>query len=344
MVNLYRVLRPFMAEGGSWLAPIVASCLSLGCAIAAPSNDSADVKSGTSQGTTAATSDADGSSGAGWDDTPIYSSGNSGGEGQTDTTGGAEPDCLRLMSWGSPASGGVAPGQSGLDAMVHFLNEKSSASAVHMAAQVPITEQLLSSYDVVLLQNISAWVLSESEVATFSRWIKAGGAVVALSGYEQSYDVQVSNRLLSFSGLSFAVTAPDTALALGDCGYCLGSSRRITGFDPAHPISEGMSAVGSFMGRSIQGDGQVVISEAGLALAVAKEIEQGRVFLFHDDWITYVAQWTGEMQLSCTTNPTCAEESPELSYQVAHFWFNALSWLVPSASECFVIEGDETIR
>ena len=319
---------------------LFSACLCLACSSA----ESADLSPGKSTTESEGTTEAGGAADLGWDDTPISSSADSGGQGQGGEVGDESADCLRLMSWGRPAAGGVAPGQAGLDAMVYFLNEQSNAVAEHAQEQIAITDEVLSNYDVILLQNISDWALSDAEVATFSRWIKAGGAVFALSGFDGGDDVRTSNRLLSFSGLNFSVTDPDTALALGDCGYCLGSSRKITGFDPNHPISHGVSVVGAFVGHSIQGDGQVVIAEDGLALAVTKEVELGRVFLFHDDWITYVAQWTGEMQLSCATNPTCSEESPQTSYQVAQFWFNALTWLVPKAAECLSFEGDVVVR
>lgn len=337
MFNFSYLSRPATASGrGSSPLLLFSACLCFACASA----ESADVAPGKSTDQSEGTTDAAGAV----DDTPIYSSGNSGDESQGGASGAESVDCLRLMSWGRPAAGGVAPGQAGLDAMVYFLNGQTTAAAEHAEEQIAITDELLAGFDVILLQNISSWVLSDADVATFSRWIKAGGAVLALSGFDGGDDVQTSNRLLSFSGLSFSVTGPDTALALGDCGYCLGSSRKITGFDAHHPIGRDVSAVGAFMGRSIHGDGQVVIVEDGLALAVANEIELGRVFLFHDDWISYVAQWTGEMPLSCATNPTCAEESPQTSYQVAQLWFNALTWLIPKSSECLYFEDGEVKR
>jgi uncharacterized membrane protein len=270
---------------------------------------------------------------------PGDSSGDLGGQGQGGSVQGEESACLRLLSVGTPAVQGVVPGMGGLDAIVGWLNTSSNVSAEHRPDPLPFTMEGLDDFDLVLLQDLSALSLTSQDKEAFAQWVKAGGAVIALSGYEAN-DVGVAraNQLLSFTGLSFSVAALDTALALSDCGYCLGSSVKTAGFNPSHPISEGVTAVGSFLGRAVQGDGEVVISEAGQTLAVSKEVELGRVLMYHDDWITYVTQWTGQVSSSCETNPSCSEESPLKSYQVGRFWSNALKWAVPQA-DCLLIDS-----
>lgn len=276
---------------------------------------------------------------------PIYSSGSLGdGDGLGGATSGDSDACVRVVSLGTPATSGVVPGGGGMDALVDWFNRSTNAEATHIPEPTPLTTEMLAQYDVMLLQNLAGFNVTQSDVDAVTQWVTGGGALVALSGYDgDGTEVQVSNRLLSFSGLGFSVTAPDTALSLGDCGYCLGTSRKMAGFDPGHPISQDVAAVGSFLGRSIVGQGQLVLSDEGQQLAVAKEIEQGRVFLFHDDWVSYVAQWTGQVDVACASNLSCAEETPEQSYQVAQFWYNVLRWSAPERT-CFTSDAPEIMK
>ncbi len=278
------------------------------------------------------------------DQFPIYSAGNQGGSaGMGGALAGEESACLRLLSLGKVATGGAVPGEGGLDAVVAWLNRVSNVSAEHRIEPEEIGEELLSSVDVLLLQDLGQWNPSSDESHALMEWVSEGGAVIALSGYEGGGEtVAVTNGLLSFSGLNFAVTSTDTSTALGDCGYCLGSSRKVTTFDPGHPISNHIDAVGAFLGRSVKGHGDLVVGDAAVQLGVTRNIENGRVFFYHDDWVTYVPLWTGEMSFFCDTNPSCSDESPSVSYQVAQFWYNTLSWAVPSKS-CLSID-DPSIK
>jgi hypothetical protein len=317
------------------------------CAASAESGSDPQVSDGTTSGSTTG-GDLESADDTDETDFPIYSTGNAdaGGQSSEGLAGSSSVGngaCLRVLSLGKPADLGAVPGQGGFDAVVEWLNLTSNAAADHLPGPTALTPELLDSYDVILIQDLSAWELTPDDVFHFSQWVKAGGGAIALSGYSGSgLDVVQSNALLSFTGLNFSVTAQDSALVLGECGYCLGASRKTAGFDVSHPISAEVQAVGSFLGRSVQGEGQLVLSEDGLQLGVTKELEQGRVFLFHDDWISYVSQWTGEVTYACENNPSCAEESPEYSYQVAQFWFNALGWA--GRSSCLVINDDSVIR
>jgi hypothetical protein len=98
--------------------------------------------------------------------------------------------------------------------------------------------------------------------------------------------------------------------------------------------------VGAFFGRSIQGDGVVVSREAGKVLGMTKEVDDGRVFLFHDDWISYEGVWSQGAPSECAANTECASVSPRTTYQVARLWKNAFDWLV-ARRDCFVVNGLE---
>lgn len=263
-------------------------------------------------------------------------------------TGGAENSshCLTFMSWGAVAVQGAVPGESGRDAIVSWLDDASSAEGEHFLEKPEITPEFLARYDLVLLQNLGAWEITEGEVQAFQDWVRAGGGVMSLSGYEgDAEQVIVTNRLLSFTGINYAnmSEAGDTSITLGVCGYCLGSTSRQEGWSAEHPISEGISAVGAFAGRSIHGEGAIVAQEEGKVLGMTQEIDSGRVFLFHDDWISYHGVWSQGAPSECTQNSECKDASPREAYQVPRLWRNAFNWLAPGR-ECFHVEGVDVLE
>lgn len=251
--------------------------------------------------------------------------------GETDGQGGAggasADACLNLLSFGSVAQMGAVPGESGMDAIVHWLNESSTASAVHFAEKPPIDSDLFRNVDVVLLQDMSSWEISDDEAAVFKTWVHEGGSVMALSGYgTDGVQVGVTNRLLSFTGMNFLTAGQDgdTSTNVGACGFCLGTTAQQGGWSKEHPIGFGVETVGAYMGRAIQGEGDVVAQEEGRVLAMAHLAEKGRAFLFHDEWISYVGQWNQDAPAQCLNDLACSEVSPRKTYQVAQLWYNAL--------------------
>lgn len=251
--------------------------------------------------------------------------------------------CLSFVSWGAVAPGGAVPGESGMDAIVSWLNESSTASGVHYQDKPEITPEFMQQFDVVLLQDLSDWDISDEEIDTFKEWVRDGGGVIALSGYTTNVSqVMATNRLLSFSGMNFVsiAEAGDTSTSLGVCSYCLGSTDVQTGWNPEHPIAEGIEAVGAFQGRSIQGDGAIVAEEDGKILAMTTEEEDGRVFLFHDDWVSYHERWSQDAPGECIENDQCFQMSPATTYQVPRFWYNAFDWAV-GGRDCFRVDDVE---
>lgn len=263
------------------------------------------------------------------------------GVGGASHDGGTE-SCLRFMSWGAVATQGAVPGALGMDAIVSWLNDTSTASGEHFAEKPEITRAFLDAYDLVLLQNLSRWEISDEEVWVFRDWVRDGGSAMALSGYEgDTEQVMVTNRLLSFSGMNYVSLSEggDTSTSLGVCGYCLGTTDRQEGWNPDHPIADGVSAVGAFGGRSIQGMGEIVAQEEGKVLGMTKEVGDGRVFLFHDDWISYQHAWSQTAPGDCVQNSECSSMSPRESYQTSRLWYNAFNWLV-GGRECFYLDED----
>lgn len=251
--------------------------------------------------------------------------------------------CLRVMSWGSLGRLGTVPGEGQKDAIVEWLNTKSNVAAVHFVEKPEIDEEFLAGVDVILLQNLANWEFQAEEKEAFERWVKSGGGVMALAGYssDDAQEVLPVNSLLSFSGLGFQAlgNAGATSTALGVCGYCLGTTHRQGGFDSSHEIAENVVAVGAFQGREVQGDGRIVAADEGTIYGMTKEVGDGRVFLFHDEWVSYAGQWSAGVIAGCEDNPECSEVNPRDTYQVPQFWLNSLRWLAPQTS-CVSIDEE----
>jgi hypothetical protein len=176
--------------------------------------------------------------------------------------------------------------------------------------------------------------------------------VISLTGYGgQPAEVEPTHALLGFSGLSYAGLsgAGDThGTADPNCGYCLGNSSIQGGWNADHPISREVSAVGAFWGRSVNAPAgaQIVAQEGAKILGATVQVDAGRVFMFHDEWVTYTSQWNGEtLAEDCRdlTNHSCAGVHPTTTYQVPQFWYNALRW-VSGEPECFNIDDPVIVR
>ncbi len=206
------------------------------------------------------------------------------------------------------------------------------------------------SYQIIILQNLNGWTFSADEKAAFEAWIRAGGGVVSLAGYsDQPTEAAPTNDLLAFSGLSYVglsgagdiSTSPKEA-----CSYCLGNSDAQGGWEPAHPISANITAVGALWGRSVSADaGETVATWDGKRAGATVDVDAGRVFLFHDEWVTYNSQWNGaSLAQDCRTNgdQACMSAHPTLSYRIPRqLWYNTIKWLAHEPS-CFDIR-DMTI-
>jgi hypothetical protein len=226
-----------------------------------------------------------------------------------------------------------------------------------------LNEEFFANFDILVLQALESmegagnqWQFSAEELAAFEAWVRAGGGVISLMGYgADPSEAGPTNSLLAFSGLQYAglTGAGDTSLegsCPDACCYCLGSSIPSIGFDAAHPISASLSAVGSFYGRSVSvpTTGAVVASSGGKVLGGTVQIDNGRIFMFHDEWVTYTSQWDGSGLVDdCRTyndpNNPCNLVHPTNDYQVPQFWYNALRW-ASGDLECFDIDIDVIIK
>jgi hypothetical protein len=293
---------------------------------------------------------------------PTTVSGGMGGTAQTVCDAQGNCTCINVGMLGRSGTYGAVPGQDGSAALVAWLNTNSSAAASNFTTKPELTEEFLAGYNVLILQALETaegagqqWQFSPAEVAAFEAWVRAGGGVIALTGYGAYPDEATpTNQLLAFSGLQYAGlggagdtygdgTCPDA------CCYCLGNSVPSGGFDASHPISANMQAVGAFWGRSVNAPAgaQVVAADGSKVLGASMQVDAGRVFMFHDEWVTYTSQWDGSgLQTTCLYNDPnnpCNNIHPSTSYQVEQFWYNALRWASGDIA-CFDIDIDVIIK
>jgi hypothetical protein len=268
--------------------------------------------------------------------------------------------CVRIGLFGRPPTyGAMQGGADNTDALQSWLEAhvKAGTTVGTVITDTELTAELLGKYDVVLLQALEQreggpyWSFSPAELSAFEAWVREGGGVIALTGYgSQSQEVNPTNQLLAFTGMSFKTddafgTCPD------NCCYCAGSSVPVRGWNPEHPIAANVTAVGAFHGRTIEpGDADVVASEGAATYGATKAFGAGRVFFFFDEWVTYSSQWAQAggaggftPEASCSDmNNICYGRTPAAGYQVPQFWYNVLKW-ASGAPACFDFTPDVSV-
>ena len=279
------------------------------------------------------------------------------GTGGSINPGGGDATCARIGMFGRPPSyGAMQGGTDNTDALRDWLNAhvKAGTTVDVLTMDTAITADLLGKYDIIILQALEQreggpyWSFSAAELATFESWVRAGGAVIALTGYgAEAAEVKPTNQLLAFTGMAYN-TDDAFASCPDNCCYCAGSSIPVHGWHADHPIAANVTAVGAFHGRTIQaGDAALVASEGTAVYGATKELDAGRVFFFFDEWVTYSSQWTQAAgaggftpDASCSDpNNVCFGRTPEDGYQVPQFWYNALKWATGNAT-CFDFTAD----
>ncbi len=256
--------------------------------------------------------------------------------------------CINIAEFGKTGTFGASQNNDGSTAFQDWLNGNSSAHVDVYAGgttasdRTTITSDLLSNYDVIVLQSLSAnpsstqqsdyWVFTQPEIDAVTDWVtNKGGAIIALTGYfsDNSYEINPTNQLINFSGLTFD---PDDIVEQADCPvnaaanqqtcYCWGNSIPITDWNTASPIAQHVTAVGAFRGRSITIDpsfpsanftvvatfNETSGSYAGKTynFGVSALAGNGRIFAWGDEWITYNSQWDDSVlneSPSAYTNP-----------------------------------------
>jgi hypothetical protein len=258
--------------------------------------------------------------------------------------------CITVATWGGLGTFGAVPGMDGQDAIGAWLAANSTNDAAYFPTKPAITADMLAEFDVIILQDLSAWAaFTADEIATFNAWLNAGGGVISLNGYSANgAEMTNVNALLASTGMSYVPNSDTFGNPAADaCGYCYGSSIPQAGWT-THPIAANLTFVGAFHGRAITpGDAEVVAQTAEGVLGAAKQMGDGRAFMFHDEWVTYNSQWTGQnLPSDCRygdPNNACNDKHPLNDYRNSTFWYNALKWASGDPA-CFVITDPTVIR
>jgi hypothetical protein len=261
--------------------------------------------------------------------------------------------CINIASIGRPAHYGMT------DAFQNWLNTKSSATINLIVNRTTITKELLAPYDVIILQAMEDkdfgpfWKFDAAEAAALADWVKAGGGLISLTGYEEDgAEVQPVNQLLSFSGISYNQdNILNMCLGTVPCS-CWGNSVQAVGWNAASPISANVKQVGAWRGRSINaGTGQVVAKDREYNIAVTKEVGKGKVFVYADEWVTFTTQWlaTDQMQ-AIDMNSNCYDPvkmemmTSDKVFQIPQFWYNAIRWVSPPTQCDFTIDNPAIVK
>ncbi|WP_437828683.1 hypothetical protein [Sorangium sp. So ce1153] len=222
-----------------------------------------------------------------------------------DAGGDGVCDCLRIATLGEPGRWGDG------DVFEAWLNKRSINGAVDLN-DAELTAEELSKHQVIVVQDVSVIgrAYSSAEVEALSDWIAKGGGLMTLIGYGDPDERENVNTLLEPLGVGY-----DEQQILPRQG---GSTIPITEWGGAHPVLDGIQAVGVDTGYPVAGEGTTLATGDGYDVLKALESGDGRVLVWGDEWITYNSEWV---------------EHPD--YQVERFWLNAIKWLTP-ANECQV--------
>ncbi len=277
--------------------------------------------------------------------------------------------CLSILSLGQPAHyGDQSGGGDNTDAFQTFINtytanaNTGTTSVMTMVeTHVTLTDDYLKQYNVLILQALEdseytgLWTFSQSETDALERWVRAGGALITMSGYgSNTTEVQPLNQLLGgqhqWSGISY--NTDDTFNSCPDnmC-YCAYSAVSFDGWTSDYAdydqITHDLRKVGVFHGRSVNctgSDCQIFAKDPTYGnVGVAKDVGSGHVLAWGDEWVTYTSQWgLTDGQYDNASNPQCAGYTPKTSFSVPQFWYNVLTWSAPTMDWCFTISVPPT--
>jgi hypothetical protein len=258
--------------------------------------------------------------------------------------------CIRVASIGHEGIWGAC-GMNGdsTSAFETWLDTQSTATIDTYTTKPTLTPGFLAQYDVILLQWLrdvsdagsdgDLWQFSPAEVAALASWVKGGGGLIALSGYDgDGQEVTPLNTLLSFTDFTYNMDGTSGS----NCNSCWGGACALTGWNMTTPIGAHITQVGLAFGRSIS-----LAVDAGYSptvdapcpgvndCAVHEDIGKGHVFAYTDEWVTYTSQWLGTS--SCIPS-SCAGNTPADDFQVPQFWYNAIHY-ASSSAQCFVIQN-----
>ncbi|MBZ5715433.1 hypothetical protein [Nannocystis pusilla] len=204
-------------------------------------------------------------------------------------------DCLDIALFGNEGANPSAEFQTWLEAQGTQVDRISLDNT-------PITQELLDNYDIVILD----WLVrtySPEETALIKAWVESGGGLMSMTGHTNNQTVvERPNSIISSMGLSYNASQ----------GFFSGP---VTNWTP-HPITAGITSVSFYGGLyvDIVDDGVGMNTVVGTLpqgpVAVAQVRNDGKLFIFGDEWIEFDSEW---------------QQIP----QIKQFWVNILAYLSP---------------
>jgi hypothetical protein len=190
------------------------------------------------------------------------------------------------------------PGSNPSSQFVAWLESQGTSTERIDPAAIDAT--VLAPYDIVIIDRLTrAYV--PAETAAFAEWVDAGGGLMSMTGHTADPGIaqDLPNAILAEFGIVYT-----GALLNGPA----------TDF-PAHPIGTGLTSVtfaGGFeVAETTPGTTDVVAQIPAAPVARAREVGDGKVFVWGDEWIEYDSEWS---------------TMPEIN----QLWVNALDWLRPA--------------
>jgi hypothetical protein len=209
-------------------------------------------------------------------------------------------DCLLIATLGAPGTWGQG------DVFKTWLNARSPNGAVDLGDQA-VTFEGIRKYQVIVIQDLydrgNGHPYTQSEVQSILDFVKSGKGIMTLIGYSDPIERTNVNAILAPFGISYG-----TKQILQKQG---GSTVPITEWF-THPTTENVKLLGVDNGYAVTGEGTVIAKEQGHTVGMAREMGDGRVVVWGDEWITYNSEW-----------------KDHTDYQVERFWLNVIKWLTP---------------
>jgi hypothetical protein len=257
--------------------------------------------------------------------------------------------CFNIASIGLPGHTGFQGGMDSTTAFTDWLNTQSSASVDIYTARPTLDADFLDRYDVVIVQwlvdgvsgedGTGYWSFTPAETAALDAWVRAGGGLITLSGYDaQAQEVTPLNQLVqATTDMSYGTA--DVLGTVSTSNYCLGESDPLGGWVQTTPIGKHIDEVGAFHGRPINAGSKAVIdcTDGANVYAAHEDVGQGHVFAFADEWVTYTSQWFG-----IDAGGNCADASADRVYQVPQFWYNAITYASQATACPFTLNAPIT--
>ncbi|HEY8378652.1 MAG TPA: hypothetical protein VIK91_19295 [Nannocystis sp.] len=204
-------------------------------------------------------------------------------------------DCLDIALFGNQGANPSSEFQTWLEAQGTQVDRISIDNT-------PITAEILADYDIIILDWLVRTYTPE-EAALIEAWVNAGGGLMSMTGHTNNNTVvERPNSIIAPMGLSYNASA----------GFFNGP---VTNWTP-HPLTDGITSVSFYGGLYIDiaddgiGENTIIGTLPPGPVAVAQVRQNGKLFIFGDEWIEFDSEW---------------QNIP----QIKKFWVNILGWLKP---------------